>query len=198
MEVDMIDVKESNLYWNYFLALEKDLEVVARYVEFCEDNWDIYSIELVRLLLSVSSEVDVLLKELCKYLNNNADCKNINDYRLIIKNSIPEFIEETVFVNRYGLRFQPWINWRGEENPIWWRSYNNVKHKRSQFFKDANLKNVLNAFGALLITNFFFYKHKYKTDNQKEINNRDITNKLKPDSNLITLNDDYYYSHLIV
>jgi len=187
----MIDVKESNLYWNYFLALEKDLEIVSRYVEFCEDNWSIYSIELVRLLLAVSSEVDVLLKELCKYLDNKVDCKNINDYKSVIKKCIPEFIEETVFVDRYGLTFQPWKNWQGEKNPIWWRSYNNVKHERSQFYKDANLKNVLYSFGALLITNFFFYKHKFKADIKKEVSNLDVTSKLKPDSNLITLNDKY-------
>lgn len=34
------------LHWNYFLALERDLETVSRYVEFTPDNYKIHSIEL--------------------------------------------------------------------------------------------------------------------------------------------------------
>jgi hypothetical protein len=33
-------------HWNYFLALEKDLETVSRYIEFSRDNLNTYSIEL--------------------------------------------------------------------------------------------------------------------------------------------------------
>jgi hypothetical protein len=47
------------LHWNYFLALERDLEVVSRYVEFSRPNFQVFSIELAHLLFAAASEVDV-------------------------------------------------------------------------------------------------------------------------------------------
>jgi hypothetical protein len=41
----MIRAAESKLHWNYYLALERDMEQLSRYVEFCEPNLSVYSIE---------------------------------------------------------------------------------------------------------------------------------------------------------
>lgn len=46
----MSDKAASRLHWNYFLALERDLEVLSRYVEFANRNYKTYSIELAHLL----------------------------------------------------------------------------------------------------------------------------------------------------
>ena len=50
------------VHWNYFLAFDSDAEKLSRYIEFTTDNFEAYSIELVRLLLSAASEVDVVAK----------------------------------------------------------------------------------------------------------------------------------------
>lgn len=63
-----IYVDPSKMHWNYYLALEHDMEVVSRYVEFCEPNFSVYSIELAHLLFAVASEVDVVAKLLCSEL----------------------------------------------------------------------------------------------------------------------------------
>ncbi len=47
-----IQQKETLLHWNYFLAIESDLEKVSRYIEFAENNYGVYSIELAHLLLT--------------------------------------------------------------------------------------------------------------------------------------------------
>jgi len=57
---------ESPLHWRYFLLLEEDLMVLARYIEFTKDNYDSYSVELGRILLSAGSEVDVVANKLAK------------------------------------------------------------------------------------------------------------------------------------
>src|SRR5258708_3058108 len=76
----------TRLHWNYFLALEKDLEAVSRFIEFCPDNLNTYSIELAHLLLSSASEiVDTLAKCICVILDPNAKPPNIDQYRAIIK-----------------------------------------------------------------------------------------------------------------
>lgn len=61
----MITFKTTMLHWNYFLAIEKDLENLSRYIEFDESNLKTYSIELTHILFSASSEVDVVMKQLC-------------------------------------------------------------------------------------------------------------------------------------
>ncbi|HLA26797.1 MAG TPA: hypothetical protein VJZ49_02765 [Syntrophales bacterium] len=50
-------------HWNYFLALEKDIEVLSRYVEFTQKNFTCYSLEILRILFSAASEVDVVAKK---------------------------------------------------------------------------------------------------------------------------------------
>ena len=73
----MITSVKTKHHWNYFLAIEKDLEKLSRYIEFSNDNLDTYSIELTHILLSSSSEVDVIMKQLCLLMNPTAiNCKN--------------------------------------------------------------------------------------------------------------------------
>ena len=57
-----IQATAGKLHWNYFLALDRDLEVVSRYVEFTKPNFNVYSIELAHLLFAAASEVDVIAK----------------------------------------------------------------------------------------------------------------------------------------
>ena len=54
-----IQVNGNFVHWNYYIALEQDLSKVSRFIEFSEDNFETYSIELAHLLLAASSEVDV-------------------------------------------------------------------------------------------------------------------------------------------
>jgi hypothetical protein len=85
-------------HWNYFLALESDLEGVSRYIEFCKDNANTYSIELAHLLLSSASEIDTIAKCVCSILDPEAKPKNIDDYRKIIR---------TAEENEPGFAFHP-------------------------------------------------------------------------------------------
>ena len=97
-------------HWNYFLAIAHDLEFISRYIEFCENNQDVYSIELAHIMLSASSEIDVVMKLLCGLADNTKPVNNINDYKAIIKSELPELINEEISINRFGLTYKPWIN----------------------------------------------------------------------------------------
>ena len=195
-----IEVKESLIHWNYFLALESDLEQVSRYIEFDRKNFQTYSIELAHLLLAASSEVDVIAKGICGYLESTSPAGNIDHYREIINRHLPGFRKEFVYVPRFNIKLKPWINWnkrKKKENPLWWHSYNKVKHERNEYFAEANLKNVLNSVGGLLITVFYFYKLKFSINNPN-LRERDITHLLVPESEFVRLNESYYYDYLIV
>ncbi len=183
----MITVTKSNLHWNYFIALEKDLETTSRYVEFCEANFGTFSIELAHLLLAAASEVDVLAKCICEKLAPGGTHENIIQYQATITKHIREISTMVVSVPRYGLHFAPWENWAKPENPPdWWRSNNNVKHVRDQHFNQATLRNALNALGALLILNFH---DQYLAVRQRTsmVQPWDVTPQLQPTSTLLRL-----------
>ena len=191
-------VQQSFIHWNYFIALENDLAQASRYIEFNQHNFRTYSIEMAHLLLASASEVDVIAKGICCFLEPKARAENINNYHDIIRRSLPEFVQETVYVPRFNLTLKPWSNWRGVDNPLWWRSYNKVKHERSEHFPDANLKNVLNAMGGLLISVFYFYKLKFVSEGLPIQNNRDVTQRLGTGLGFMKLHDNYYYGHLLL
>lgn len=184
-------------HWNYFLAIEKDLENLSRYIEFADANLGTYSIELTHILLSASSEVDVIMKQLCTLIDPTKTTHNINDYKSVIQTHLNSFINEEISIDRFGLSFKPWDNWIGTQNPNWWKSYNNVKHLRNNHFSEANLQNTINAVGALLLTVVYYYKFAFSSEAKYQIDFKETTRQLQPESSFMKINADYYYSHLI-
>jgi len=137
---------------NYFLCLEDDIENLSRWIELSVENEKTYSVELARLLMTASAEVDVIAKHLCKSINNQSKAKTINAYQEILVEAIPILPDAIVEMPRFGISFTPWINWKNQNNPPeWWTGNNKVKHHRTDNFKKANLKNVLNSTAGLLI-----------------------------------------------
>ncbi|KQO40965.1 hypothetical protein ASF15_20860 [Pseudomonas sp. Leaf83] len=190
-----IQVNGNFVHWNYYIALEQDLSKVSRFIEFSEDNFETYSIELAHLLLAASSEVDVVLKSLCNMKNNQKNHKNINHYKETIATNLPELIHEKCFIHRYGLELTPWSNWASKENPLWWGSYNNVKHERNSHFHEANLKNTLNSVAALSLVTLYYYREVFSQENAYTF--KDVTRRLQPTASLIEFDNNYSYSHLI-
>ena len=191
-----IHYEQSKIHWNYFLAIQQDFELLSRYVEFSEGNNSTFSIELARIIMSASQEVDVIMKGICSLLDeNNAD--NINDYRNVIKDKLSDLIDEEVFVARFGMRSQPWLNWKGDENPIWWRANNKIKHQRTNHFQKANLKNAFNALGALLIVNIYYYKLEKEKEIGSAVSWKDTTCDLNCKDSFMKLKDEYYRGALL-
>lgn len=194
----MITFSTAKHHWNYYLAIESDLENMSRYIEFSNNNLNTYSIELTHILLSASSEIDVIMKQLCLLLDSNSTVTNINDYKSVITTNISNFVNEEISIDRYGLVYKPWIDWLDQKNPDWWRSYNKVKHERNSHFHEANLKNAINAVGALLITAIYYYKYAFAQELGNDISFKETTRQLLPESSFLKINANYYYDTLIV
>jgi len=196
----MIHATKSKIHWNYFIALEQDLEVVSRYIEFSEHNFSVYSIELARLLFAAASEVDVMAKLLCKRFQPTTSLDNINEYRGVLLDKLPGLPTIEVSITRYGLSFKPWENWQqsNNRNPLWWGSYNKVKHQRDTHFNKATLKNALNALGALLVLVYCYYSYELAPSNGKRLSPKDTMQKLEPESTLLKLPKGYYRGHLLL
>ena len=187
-----IHYEKTKLHWNYYLAIERDFENISRYIEFSEKNNNTFSIELARIIMSASQEVDVIMKGICGLLGNKK-ADNINQYGSVIREKLKELIEEEVFISRFGMRSIPWLNWNKEdENPLWWRANNKIKHQRTSHFNHANLKNAFNALGALLIVNIYYYKLEQEKEMGKSVSMKDVTNNLDARDNFMKLRDEYY------
>jgi hypothetical protein len=186
------------IHWNYFLALDRDLAVLSRYVEFAKENESTYSIELARLLFAAASEVDVVAKLLCAHIDPTKSPDTINGYKPILLGAIPALPTTTVYIPRYGLEFEPWSNWAGNTNPDWWVAYNKVKHERDEHFSKATLKNVWNALGGLLILCVHFYSRELAHKPGQALHLKDTTSKLEPESSLVRLDEALYHSKLVV
>jgi hypothetical protein len=190
----MIRTSKRNIHWDYYVALESDIHAVARYIEFDESNFDTHSIELAHLLLAASSEVDVVLREMCKIIDSEAKAGNIDGYKKVVKEHLPGMIDQNVVCPLYGLTLSPWLNWGSNRNPIWWQSYNKVKHERNIHFNRANLKNVLNSIAGLFVVNIYYNNLVFRSENKDYFFDlRDAMRNLKPKSGMFRLDDLFIY-----
>jgi hypothetical protein len=155
-------------------------------------------VEFAHLLFAAASEVDVVAKLLCKRLQPDAPRSRINQYKVVLLDALPDLAATHVFVPRYGLDLKPWDNWAGPNSPLWWRSYNNVKHERDSHFNQATLKNALNALGALLILIFHHYSHAMAPADGPPLKPKKTTQQLQPESTLLRLDDSFYYATVVV
>ncbi len=151
-------------HWNYFLSLEDDIDHLSRFIELTETNFGCFSLELARILLTASSEVDVVAKQYCKALDEQSKAQSIGKYKEGILKGNPDFPDTVVEMPRFGLVFTPWREWKtNNPSPYWWQSYNKVKHQRHTHFERANLKNALNSVAGLFALLMHYYQNQLNT-----------------------------------
>lgn len=174
-----IEENSKLVQWNYLLAFDSDAEKLSRYIEFTENNYTTYSIELVRLLLSAASEVDVVAKLLCTREEPLKKAEKIDQYRDILNPIFPKIRDMKIQIPRYGLTLTPWLNWNENKTPMWWNAYNGVKHSRDKDFPNANLQNALNSIAGLFCLVLYYYKDEAETG------------KLRPQPNLFSVSSEF-------
>lgn len=151
----------SLIHWNYFLSIEKSVQEISRFIEFNTTNFDTYSIEISRILMSATQENDVLLKQICSHFGNNSNKEG--GYRSFIPSKYSKLCDIEVEIPRYDLKFKPFLDWKSGTTPKWWTANNKVKHERHTHFNQSNLENMLQAFCALYLTNIYYYLDVLKT-----------------------------------
>lgn len=186
----------TKIHWNYYLAIEQDFELISRFIEFSEENYNTFSIELARIIMTASQEIDVVLKRICMLVNKDSNAKNINGYREIIKRTYPDLIDEEVRIPRFGIECKPWSEWNENESLVWWRANNDIKHQRNKNFEKANLKNAFNALAGLLIVNIYYYKKELENEINEPVPFKKVTNQLHSVNNFLKLKDCYYVKSL--
>lgn len=138
--------------------LEKQLIEIFDYVEPNKDNENNYSLKIYQLFLSVCTEFE----NMCKLIlldnnyNKNENNLNIHDYLKVIKVMKLDLYECSSPITK-GIKIKPFSGWRNSKSLKWYRAYNHSKHNREKYFKEANLKNLINALAALRIVLYAQY-----------------------------------------
>ena len=164
-------------YWDYYLELENEFLNTQKYVAFEEHNKNAYSLEFLKLMQAVCSEIDVVSKEIAVAMDSDFKVNsstNIQKWGYVLQNKLPQILTAEVVFN-HSIRVAPWKNWLYEryrdsnhalryrlkgnaKTPTWWIAYNSVKHQRTQILENgytnytkANLMNLIHCFAALYI-----------------------------------------------
>ena len=164
-------------YWDYYLELEEQFSQTKKYIAFDIHNKNTYSVEFLKLMQAVCSEIDVVAKEIASALDPSLkvdSSTNIQKWGYVLQNKLPKILTAEVVFN-HDIRVTPWKNWVYEqyrdrknalryrlkgkaETPSWWSAYNSVKHQRTKITADgsinytkANLENLIHSFAALYI-----------------------------------------------
>ena len=168
-------------YWDYYLELEAQFSGTKKYVAFDQANNKTFSIEYLKLIQAVCSEIDVVAKEIACYYEPTLRAEktiNIQKWGFVLQNNLPK-LENATVTFKGNWEISPWSNWKytqylrrgkvaykleaGKTTPFWWTSYNAIKHNRMSIdengdlnFHKANLWTTLNCLAALLILEWLF------------------------------------------
>lgn len=162
-------------YWNYYLELEEAFKQTQKYVAFDKYNDRTYSVEYLKLIQAVCSEIDVVAKEIANHFDpdfHKISRPNISHWGYVIVNNVPQITKVRIsFTNGYVVK--PWENFgytqytdktgvtrykllQDCKTPSWWSDYNKMKHQRTSRnpdgeinFVKANLKNMVLSLTAL-------------------------------------------------
>ena len=155
-------------FWNYYTALENQLQNTEQYVDHSIDrnskliNGKTFSNEFAKILLLAASEFEIVGRIICSVsdvpLEHNSRIVDIS--KKIIE--LFPLIGNTVILTPY-YSFRPLGNWKvirsnGKEKVCglpWWKGYNEIKHNRSENFKKANLSNCINAMASLTVLELY-------------------------------------------
>ena len=146
------------IYWGYYLSIEKMLEKTNQYVSPSYNNRNTYSDEFSKIILLSCSEIDSILKYLCKLdgIKSNRKYYSMEDYSKLLEkiNNIKD-IGYCPFYNsslkEEALVVYPFARLNSEmqyANLKWWENYQKLKHNRLENVELGNLYNAVYSITA--------------------------------------------------
>lgn len=144
--------------WPFYLRLENDFINALNYVTFSEDNYQTFSVEFERQILSIGSELDIVWKMLCRELVPGNTASSVDAYYPILS-GLEGFLPAQVSFKMQDVVISPFGGWTNDARPQWWKAYNTIKHDRitDNHYKKGNLENTFYALAGLYAANRFLF-----------------------------------------
>ena len=162
MTIDRITFE---VYWSYYKSIESMFVNTIQFVSPSITNKKTYSDEYAKIILLCGSEVDSILKLICKLEKLKPEKKDfsMNDYSKIINKSLqlknecycPSCMTTTKEKHIMTAPFENikvGIPYSGLD---WWKDYQALKHNRMKNARKGNLKNAV----SLLVAHYVLIRH---------------------------------------
>lgn len=164
-----------NMYWSVYENLESEVLALADNIMFDDAQLKVYSLKIGDLIVRCAVEIESISKEL--YFNesgvsrideNGKPRKPYFDY-VCLKHLIDKWLidKKKLQITSYKMNLSaensvlfPLLNVAEKPNSKkvceWKQAYHAIKHDRAFSQEQANIKNLLNALGALYILNLYY------------------------------------------
>jgi hypothetical protein len=114
------------------MLLENEFMDSTKYVSIDKIfNYNTYSDFYTKLFLSIGSEIDVICKDYCSFIDKTKSPDNIMGYNSIIISHDSGFCSRKIIMKNTNTTLIPWECWTTKP-PTWWKIYNKVKHQRTE------------------------------------------------------------------
>lgn len=145
-----------------FEILKSDLQRLFEFIEPCVNNCSTFSLRTFELLLRACTEVESNCKQIFRANGHSVDYMNI--IRFADLNGPMKLSDYIVYCPAFEFPdFSPFEacsnSDRNQRSPLWYKAYNEAKHDRANSFSSANLKNVIEAIGAVYVILTAQYGH---------------------------------------
>lgn len=173
-------MKKSDIFWQTYLNLEKELLEVAEYIyvtdeifinnkiKKCNTQLETFSPHIANLIIRTCTEIEAISKELYFDFGGN---KQRGDTNLYFDGDCLKLIDDTCNIsNKIVLIVLPLFNLTDENNKIikplknaykrkgtnWEKAYQALKHDRYSSIHYATIRNLIHALGALYLLNIYY------------------------------------------
>ncbi|NJB70126.1 hypothetical protein GGR42_000588 [Saonia flava] len=154
-----------NLYWPVYENLEKEFTQLSFNIFIDDNQLDTYSYKISELILRSAIEIESISKELYyreggKEVNNLRydDALKYLDKKWKLNKKLLMINSPNLHVSETKLRpFSKTLNKRNRKMQFRWNiAYQNIKHNRGKFVKEASIKNLLDILSALFVLNIYY------------------------------------------
>lgn len=141
-------------YTRAFLQLQKEMENLFLYVAPADKNLKTYSYHIHELLIRICIEIEANFKAIFAenhYSKQEKDFTIEDFWKIDISHKLSDYKVKMPTWEGMNKVFEPFASWKKSTSLSWYRAYNRSKHNRDKCFKEANLKNLMDAFCGLYI-----------------------------------------------
>ena len=168
-----IQMSNINLFWPIYRKIEKEVLEIATYIHIDDGQLKVYSIHIGELIVRCVTEIEAISKRLYEIFGGNmepiddagkkrslyfdTDCLALieNSWKLSTKEIVIEN-EHFYIENEENKTLIPLKKAHIRSGASWNKVYQTIKHNRFYSLKQATIKNLLDALGALYILNIYY------------------------------------------
>ncbi|MBC7391668.1 MAG: hypothetical protein H7329_20910 [Opitutaceae bacterium] len=176
--------------YEQYQIIEEDFVNFIKYVPLTQDHFKVYSPILRDIILRSCVQIEIFFKEwskeLCSQENppedlfnkynkkykegeKKGELKGVSGWKMedyfIFKDKLHKDDRPVILVLPLNEKIYPFKDWTNEKSPIWWNSYNEIKHDGHVTKKNANLEVALYALAGL------FHLHVTHSDSKRYLLN---------------------------